>query len=536
MADYYPLITRAVAGLEKNTGEARRALYDRARTALVEQLRGVTPSLSESDITRERLALEEAVRRVESEAIRQLRPPGSEPAERRPATAASPPEELPPATAPPIGEPTPQSPAEPEHVAEQPTLPPDAGPAARETARPAFEIRRSERRWLDKKPAQAAPLRTPSAGAGAGRGGAPMQSRGVSAHAQRAAHDAQPASASPEAEPDRAEARRAAPRTRMPERRIPTPKDMDLGIDTLESNEPPYRPSATRTLEPPGSPESMRYVSERARREQEQDQEAKPITRRMMNGVVAVIIAAVLIALIGATAYWQSNNLLALVSGTFSSVRGPATKSPPDAAQQRAKIPDRVGQQDSAPPSQQTEAPVAQRVVLYEEDPTDSAGKRFAGTVLWRTEMVSPGAGQPPDRTVRADITIPERGMQVTWSLRRNSDKDLPASHTVSIMFNLPADFPHGEVAEIRGVLMKQSEQTRGVSLAGLSVKVTTGFFLIGLSATEAEMQRNVQMLKERSWFDIAIVYKDGRRAILAVEKGTPGERAFADGFAAWGQ
>src|SRR5499426_357392 len=73
MADYYPLIARAVAGLERNTGDARRALYERARNALVSQLRGVTPALSESDITRERLALEEAIRKVEAEAARQTR-------------------------------------------------------------------------------------------------------------------------------------------------------------------------------------------------------------------------------------------------------------------------------------------------------------------------------------------------------------------------------------------------------------------------------------------------------------------------------
>src|SRR5215470_16825703 len=73
MADYYPLIARAVAGLEKNTGDARRALYERARAALVAQLRSVTPALSESDVTRERLALEEAVRKVEAESVRQAR-------------------------------------------------------------------------------------------------------------------------------------------------------------------------------------------------------------------------------------------------------------------------------------------------------------------------------------------------------------------------------------------------------------------------------------------------------------------------------
>src|SRR5215468_3669207 len=73
MADYHPLIARAVAGLEKNTGDARRALYERARTALVAQLRGVQPALSESDVTRERLALEEAIRKVEAESVRLAR-------------------------------------------------------------------------------------------------------------------------------------------------------------------------------------------------------------------------------------------------------------------------------------------------------------------------------------------------------------------------------------------------------------------------------------------------------------------------------
>ncbi len=87
------------------------------------------------------------------------------------------------------------------------------------------------------------------------------------------------------------------------------------------------------------------------------------------------------------------------------------------------------------------------------------------------------------DKAIRGDIVIPERNMTVTFTIRRNTDKDLPASHTVSIVFTLPANFSHQGIQEIRALLMKQSEQARGVQLAGLSVKVTTGYFLIGLSA-----------------------------------------------------
>src|SRR5262249_29528463 len=74
MAEYYPLIARAIAALDPNApGESRRALYERARTALIAQLRSVQPPLSESEITRERLSLEEAVRKVESGAAQRAR-------------------------------------------------------------------------------------------------------------------------------------------------------------------------------------------------------------------------------------------------------------------------------------------------------------------------------------------------------------------------------------------------------------------------------------------------------------------------------
>src|SRR5205823_12946991 len=67
MTDYYPVIARRIAGLKDNTAESRRALYQRVETVLVEQLRELDPPLEEPEILRERLSLEDAVRRVEAD-------------------------------------------------------------------------------------------------------------------------------------------------------------------------------------------------------------------------------------------------------------------------------------------------------------------------------------------------------------------------------------------------------------------------------------------------------------------------------------
>src|SRR5260370_4101348 len=121
------------------------------------------------------------------------------------------------------------------------------------------------------------------------------------------------------------------------------------------------------------------------------------------------------------------------------------------------------------------------------------------------------------------------------WSVRRRSESWWAASDTGELTFILPPDFSGGGVGNVPGILMKSNEQARGTPLAGLAVKVTDGFFLVGLSNVDADRQRNLQLLKERSWFDVPLVYVNQRRAIIAIEKGAPGERAFNDAFAAWG-
>ena len=81
---YDRLIARAVSGLDRSTAEARQAVYEQARKALVAHLRFNQPALSNVNITKERLVLEEAIRKVETEAAREL--PTEIPTEARPAT------------------------------------------------------------------------------------------------------------------------------------------------------------------------------------------------------------------------------------------------------------------------------------------------------------------------------------------------------------------------------------------------------------------------------------------------------------------
>jgi hypothetical protein len=67
MADYYPLISKAVAG--NASSESRQILYGRVREALLNELRTATPPFTEFQIMRERLALEDALRKVEEQVV-----------------------------------------------------------------------------------------------------------------------------------------------------------------------------------------------------------------------------------------------------------------------------------------------------------------------------------------------------------------------------------------------------------------------------------------------------------------------------------
>jgi hypothetical protein len=181
---------------------------------------------------------------------------------------------------------------------------------------------------------------------------------------------------------------------------------------------------------------------------------------------------------------------------------------------------------------QRVNVTTSQRAVLYEEDPNDTLGKRFVGTVHWHTEMLQTTPGSPSELAVHAAIELPQRMMTVSLTIQRNRDQSLPASHTIEIKFHRPVNSIG--VQSVPGFLMKSAEQTRGSPLTGLVVKVEPNYFLMGLSARKADLQSNAILLNERSWIDIPIVFDNNHRAIIAVEKGESGKQAFADAIAAW--
>ncbi|HTS41972.1 MAG TPA: M48 family metalloprotease [Xanthobacteraceae bacterium] len=64
--DYYPLLSRAVSLIENNTPDARKLLYARARLSLVSHLRQSDPPFTDSELSAEHEALDDAIERIES--------------------------------------------------------------------------------------------------------------------------------------------------------------------------------------------------------------------------------------------------------------------------------------------------------------------------------------------------------------------------------------------------------------------------------------------------------------------------------------
>lgn len=416
MADFYPILARAVAGLPDTSPAARNAIYDRARTALVTQLRSLDPPLGEAEIMRERLSLDEAVARIEADYD----------------------------DAPPQPDITPLLPAEPqpEPPAPQPIQPP-------------------------------LPPRAP-------RPHAPL-----------------PAQAPPRPQDDRLE-------------------DERLDAALQEPAEPQMRPR----LAPP------------------REKRVKPVHLR--TAVVATGVA-IAVAAIAAAAYYVNK------------VKPPETTRPrvetaaqPAQADNAGKINDRVGDAGAPVPGQRppaggsTTAPsqeiaVAQRAILYTEDPNaPQAPRSVNGRVFWRLDSENVGQGRPVETIVRATVDITEIGLSLDFTIRRNTDSAFPASHIIGMRFTSTGDPATDAVREVGVPQFKTEESERGAPLSAINSALGENLFVAALSNVPVEVERNVDLILNRSWIDVPVRFASGKRGILTFEKGVSGSQTLADAFGRW--
>ena len=175
-----------------------------------------------------------------------------------------------------------------------------------------------------------------------------------------------------------------------------------------------------------------------------------------------------------------------------------------------------------------------QPAVLYEEAAQSGEnGSAVPGGVEWSMVRQSVGGGDP-EPVIRATAEIPDRNMTATITVRENNDGALPASHLIEISFAVPEGFEGGGVKNVPGVIMKESEQSRGEALRGAAARVSSGLFWIALSENDADKENNLRLLRDRDWIDIPILYESGRRAILTLRKGDDGFQSVDAAIKAW--
>lgn len=194
-----------------------------------------------------------------------------------------------------------------------------------------------------------------------------------------------------------------------------------------------------------------------------------------------------------------------------------------------------AGDEANAPAaSNDATLPVGQRAIFYEERTTAADSTAEAGATVWSVVQESPGGDLPDEPAIRAEVTVPSKGIRMRMTLRRNADASLPASHIIEMIFLTSDGFEGGGIDNVLRVAMKPTEAAAGNPLIGIPAKIADGYFLIALSNVPEEKELNLQLMRQQSWIDIPIVYKSGRRALVTMERGFPGDRAFVDVLATW--
>lgn len=170
---------------------------------------------------------------------------------------------------------------------------------------------------------------------------------------------------------------------------------------------------------------------------------------------------------------------------------------------------------------------VGQQALLYEERGGTQSGSVERGNVVWSVVEESPNEGEPAEPAIRGNLTMPDSKVEMKLTIRRNTDQSIPASHLIEIVFNVPEDFSGGVIDNVQRITFKDTEQAPGNPLIAVPSKIADNFFIIWLNDARTAQDTNLSLMRRLQWIDIPISYRNGRRALISLEKGIPGEKVF---------
>jgi hypothetical protein len=216
----------------------------------------------------------------------------------------------------------------------------------------------------------------------------------------------------------------------------------------------------------------------------------------------------------------------------------PADPAPAAPSANGTTAPPAAGAAPATPGASAAEVPAAagEKMFLYEERIGQSAPTAIEGTVSWSLQREPGPNGGPAEPVVQGRITVPGRGLTALLTVKKNSDSSLPASHLIEIVFAVPPDFEGGAIDSVLRIAMKQTEQDRGNALVAVPAKITDDFHMIALNDFPDAQRTNLELLRTRNWIDIPLAYRNGRRALLTLQKGPEGVKAFDEAIREWSQ
>jgi len=196
---------------------------------------------------------------------------------------------------------------------------------------------------------------------------------------------------------------------------------------------------------------------------------------------------------------------------------------------------------DTAPIAAATQAPApaaptipeSSRAAMLIGNPSDPQKPLVAlGTAVWSVIPAAPG--QPSTLAVRIDVDVPDQKLHAIVTIRKNADASLPATHTI----DLRTTFAEG--SEIKGLKdmglpqLRKDDAPMGDPVSGVRVKINDNYYLVGLTRSDTDAARNLDLLATRSWFDFPLQLNDDRIAKLTFAKGEGGDRVIAQALDAW--